>query len=151
MNVFHHKSDTEGLSNYVSRYERHSCPSLAVPKKRGIAKPTKERKRSEPLVSNKHGDDEDGPGGVQPPPVKKKYTRRRLLPRSKNGCWICRIKHLKCDEVRPACASCIKFGIQCDYSPEKPEYVVNKELKKQKLIEITMTRKRHTSGSRRKA
>ena len=34
------------------------------------------------------------------------------------GCWICRIKHLKCDEVTPICGGCAKFGLQCDYSSE---------------------------------
>lgn len=71
----------------------------------------------------------------------KKYTRRRLLPRSKNGCWICRIKHLKCDEVRPVCTSCTKFGIQCDYAIEKPLYVLDKDLRREKLLEITKVRK----------
>lgn len=71
----------------------------------------------------------------------KKYTRRRLLPRSKNGCWICRIKHLKCDEKRPVCLSCSKFGIECDYSPTKPDYVVDKQLRKEKLLAISMLRK----------
>lgn len=149
MNVFHHKSDTEGLTNYANaRYERHSCSSLHPPKKKGIMKPTKERKKCDANIHNNKTLD-DG-NMLSSSPVKKKYTRRRLLPRSKNGCWICRIKHLKCDEVRPACASCNKFGIECDYSPDKPEYVINKELKKQKLIEITMTRKRNCSGSRKK-
>ncbi|EGW30858.1 uncharacterized protein SPAPADRAFT_62756 [Spathaspora passalidarum NRRL Y-27907] len=65
-------------------------------------------------------------------PVKKKYTRRRLLPRSKNGCWI-------------LCASCFKFGIECDYNPVKPDYVTDKNLRKQKLIDITTTRKKQAS------
>ncbi|RLV93942.1 Transcriptional regulatory protein UME6 [Spathaspora sp. JA1] len=78
-------------------------------------------------------------------PVKKKYTRRRLLPRSKNGCWICRIKHLKCDESRPVCGSCLKFGIDCDYNPVKPDYVTDKNLRKQKLIDITTTRKKQAT------
>ena len=76
-------------------------------------------------------------------PVKKKYTRRRLLPRSKKGCWICRIKHLKCDEVRPSCGACVRFGLTCDYSPTKPDYVTDKELRQKKLSEITITRKQN--------
>lgn len=71
----------------------------------------------------------------------KKYTRRRLLPRSKNGCWICRIKHLKCDETRPICTSCAKLGIECDYSPERPDYITDKNLKKEKLASISVIRK----------
>ncbi|EGV66675.1 hypothetical protein CANTEDRAFT_132931 [Yamadazyma tenuis ATCC 10573] len=71
----------------------------------------------------------------------KKHTRRRLLPRSKNGCWICRIKHLKCNEARPTCSSCSRFGIACDYSSEKPLYVSDKTLRREKLLEITTIRK----------
>lgn len=71
----------------------------------------------------------------------KKYTRRRLLPRSKNGCWICRIKHLKCDEARPICTSCAKLGIDCDYSSERPDYITDKNLKREKLASISVIRK----------
>lgn len=80
----------------------------------------------------------------------KKYTRRRLLPRSKNGCWICRIKHLKCDENRPVCSTCSKFGIQCDYSTEKPFYVTDKVARKQKLNEISIIRKQNQNLLKRK-
>lgn len=72
---------------------------------------------------------------------RKKHTRRRLLPRSKIGCWICRIKHLKCDEAKPYCSSCLKFGVACDYSAEKPSYVTDKNLRSQKLAEIAHVRK----------
>ncbi|CAN3360378.1 hypothetical protein DICA1_D12970 [Diutina catenulata] len=71
----------------------------------------------------------------------KKHTRRRLLPRSKNGCWICRIKHLKCDEIRPECSSCLRFGIECDYSETKPDYVADKNLRREKLLAISLMRK----------
>lgn len=75
----------------------------------------------------------------------KKYTRKRLLPRSKNGCWTCRIKHLKCDEVRPVCNSCLRFGIECDYSPEKPPYVADKNLRMEKLASIAQAKNRKGS------
>lgn len=82
-----------------------------------------------------------------PPPAKdppvKKHTRKHILARSRSGCWICRIKHLKCDESRPVCIKCTKFGIQCDYSPHRPEYVSNMEMRRQKLDAIT-TKKRRT-------
>lgn len=88
------------------------------------------------------------------PMVKKKHTRRRLLPRSKKGCWICRIKHLKCDEVTPICGGCAKFGLQCDYSSEKPAYVTDKILRQEKLTEVSLIRKRNqakTKISRKKS
>lgn len=83
------------------------------------------------------------------PIMKKKYTRRRLLPRSKKGCWICRIKHLKCDEVRPSCGACIRFGLTCDYNPDKPDYVTDKELRQKKLSEISVTRKQNQALEKR--
>lgn len=71
----------------------------------------------------------------------KKHTRRRLLPRSKSGCWICRIKHLKCDEARPACSLCQKFGLECDYSPQKPAYVVDPALRLKMLSKTSFLRR----------
>ncbi|KAG7196228.1 uncharacterized protein KQ657_000241 [Scheffersomyces spartinae] len=98
-------------------------------------------------ASSDRSDSSVGSNGM----IKKKHTRRRLLPRSKNGCWICRIKHLKCDEKRPVCASCHKFGIVCDYSPQKPDYVLDKNIRKQKLIEISLVRKlKHKDIGRKK-
>lgn len=75
----------------------------------------------------------------------KKYTRQRLLPRSKDGCWICRIKHLKCDECKPVCKSCQRFGIECDYSEEKPLYVTDKNMRKEKLASIAQVRRSSTT------
>lgn len=71
----------------------------------------------------------------------KKHTRRRLLPRSKSGCWICRIKHLKCDERRPVCSLCHKFDLECDYSIEKPPYVLNPALRQEKLTRTSVLRR----------
>lgn len=70
----------------------------------------------------------------------KKHTRRKLNPRSRNGCWICRIKHLKCNEERPVCLGCKKYGLECDYSAEKPGYVTDKVLRQEKLQQIARPR-----------
>ncbi|EDK40339.2 hypothetical protein PGUG_04437 [Meyerozyma guilliermondii ATCC 6260] len=75
----------------------------------------------------------------------KKHTRRKLNPRSRNGCWICRIKHVKCDEERPVCNGCKKYNLECDYSPDKPAYVTDKNLRQEKLQQIA--RPRNKSGS----
>lgn len=72
----------------------------------------------------------------------KRHTRRRLTPRSKNGCWICRIKHLKCDELKPTCSGCLKCGVECDYSEIKPLYVLDKTLRKEKLLSLSVIRRR---------
>ncbi|OBA21599.1 hypothetical protein METBIDRAFT_12087 [Metschnikowia bicuspidata var. bicuspidata NRRL YB-4993] len=77
---------------------------------------------------------------------KKKHKRRLLMNRSRLGCWICRIKHLKCDETKPACTNCIRFGIECDYSVERPAYVLDSSLRRKKLDSI-ITKKRRRSES----
>lgn len=38
--------------------------------------------------------------------------------RSKNGCHTCRIKKVKCDEVRPRCERCLRLRRLCDYEPK---------------------------------
>lgn len=40
-------------------------------------------------------------------------------PRSKNGCWTCRIKKVRCDETRPHCRRCTRLSLFCDYSPRR--------------------------------
>ena len=41
----------------------------------------------------------------------------RVPPRSRYGCWTCRLRKVKCDEGRPKCTPCTRLGHQCDYSP----------------------------------
>ncbi|TFB07032.1 hypothetical protein CCMA1212_001103 [Trichoderma ghanense] len=38
--------------------------------------------------------------------------------RSKTGCYTCRIKKVKCDEVRPRCERCVRLRRLCDYEPK---------------------------------
>ena len=40
----------------------------------------------------------------------------RSGPRSRSGCWTCRGKKVKCDEVRPNCRRCLRLGLTCDYA-----------------------------------
>lgn len=135
MDIFRHNSDSSA-SSYVSSEtpRRKTYPTL----KEVVKKSRKTSKKVKDLIDDTYGT----------PPKPKKYTRRRLLPRSKNGCWICRIKHLKCDEVRPICAGCAKFGIDCDYSPEKPDYVIDKNLRKEKLMDLSLVRKLKQSNDK---
>ncbi|KAL4816017.1 hypothetical protein BDW67DRAFT_57557 [Aspergillus spinulosporus] len=41
-------------------------------------------------------------------------TRTITRPRSRNGCITCKIRHVKCDEVKPFCSQCQKSGRKCD-------------------------------------
>ncbi|KAL7939917.1 fungal-specific transcription factor domain-containing protein [Trichoderma chlorosporum] len=38
--------------------------------------------------------------------------------RSKDGCYTCRIKKVKCDEGRPRCERCVRLRRLCDYVPK---------------------------------
>lgn len=82
---------------------------------------------------------------ISPSLISKKYKRKHVMARSRTGCWICRIKHLKCDELRPNCHNCTRFGIECDFSVDRPAYVLDINLRKEKLDAITTKKRRRTS------
>ncbi|ETS63180.1 hypothetical protein PaG_02962 [Moesziomyces aphidis] len=48
-------------------------------------------------------------------------ARRQLFRRSKAGCWKCRSKKKKCDELRPHCTRCIRAGENCRYPDASSE------------------------------
>jgi hypothetical protein len=50
--------------------------------------------------------------------VDSPVIRRQKVRRSKNGCYTCRIKKVKCDEVRPRCERCVRLRRLCDYEPK---------------------------------
>lgn len=135
MNAFRHNSD----SSYDSSYMK-SLPILTEISSR------KSRSSLGSSSTTTLENESSSSAGSSRDSKAKKFTRRRLTPRSKLGCWICRIKHLKCNEARPTCSSCARFGIECDYSPEKPAYLTDKNLKKQKLLEISILRKQNKSA-----
>lgn len=37
----------------------------------------------------------------------------RSLPKSRSGCLTCKVRRKKCDEVRPVCKDCLRFGKEC--------------------------------------
>ncbi|CAL3972449.1 unnamed protein product [Diplocarpon coronariae] len=45
---------------------------------------------------------------------RKNTNTRRSAPKAKSGCLTCKIRRVKCDEQKPSCLRCLKFGIQCD-------------------------------------
>lgn len=51
------------------------------------------------------------------PPGTAVGKKGRSAPRSKNGCWTCRTKKVKCDEERPRCGRCLRLRLLCDYAP----------------------------------
>ncbi len=153
MNVFRHNSAStvapsvqlsQPLKKPMKKTRRKSSTATRTTANANANRISSKSSTDSTKTESESGEDFD----VGVTPVKKKHTRRRLLPRSKKGCWICRIKHLKCDEVTPVCGGCAKFGLQCDYSPEKPDYVTDKFLRQQKLEEVSLIRKRNQAKTR---
>lgn len=66
-----------------------------------------------------------------------------LRTRSLYGCWTCRLRKKKCDEVHPACNRCSSVGIACRYG-EKPIWIENRELAKEELEKIKAIVKKAT-------
>lgn len=83
-------------------------------------------------MSNQEGHGQNLQPQVQGPPLKREESshfnvlkptfltieppgleRKRHLPKSRNGCITCRIRRKKCNEVRPICADCMRFGKDC--------------------------------------
>ncbi|KAJ6789422.1 hypothetical protein PWT90_10480 [Aphanocladium album] len=47
-------------------------------------------------------------------------SERRVVSRSRLGCWTCRLKKVKCDEARPQCQRCCRLRRFCDYGSQIP-------------------------------
>jgi hypothetical protein len=53
------------------------------------------------------------------------------------GCWTCRFRKKKCDEVKPVCNQCATLRIQCDMASEKqPLYMRDDRAAQQKKADI---------------
>lgn len=46
-------------------------------------------------------------------------------PKSRTGCWTCRLRHKKCDGPLPVCQSCKSLQISCFYGHDKPNWMDN--------------------------
>ena len=73
--------------------------------------------------------------------------------RSTKGCWTCRLRKKKCDEVRPGCLRCASVNIECHYG-SKPRWIENPALGKEELervkalVGVTASRKRSEHRAR---
>ncbi|KAH7128328.1 hypothetical protein B0J11DRAFT_268343 [Dendryphion nanum] len=47
--------------------------------------------------------------------MEKSSKTRKAHKKSRNGCLPCKLRHVKCDEVKPACVNCDKYGSKCEY------------------------------------
>ncbi|KAL4930245.1 Zn(II)2Cys6 transcription factor domain-containing protein [Aspergillus undulatus] len=52
-------------------------------------------------------------------PARPVYHARRAHKKSRNGCLICKMRRVKCDERRPTCQRCENYGASCIY-PSSP-------------------------------
>ncbi|VUC31751.1 unnamed protein product [Clonostachys rosea] len=46
---------------------------------------------------------------------------RAIVKKVRTGCITCKRRHVKCDEQKPACQRCIKWGGQCEGYQKRPE------------------------------
>jgi len=51
-----------------------------------------------------------------PRPKKPGQDGREVKKRSRNGCWPCKSRKVKCGEEKPGCINCQRQGEACDYS-----------------------------------
>jgi hypothetical protein len=53
--------------------------------------------------------------------------------RSKGGCWTCKLRKKKCDEVHPSCTLCLSLGIDCHGYGSKPSWMDGGSAEREKL------------------
>jgi hypothetical protein len=53
--------------------------------------------------------------------IQDRARKRKPHKKSRNGCRNCKIRRVKCSEVRPACFQCRDFGILCNYDTTIPD------------------------------
>lgn len=75
--------------------------------------------------------------------------RSRNSPRSRSGCWTCRIRHKACPENGIPCGTCIRLDLPCDNAALRPAYMVDKRLAAERLTEIRARRGRKRARGRR--
>lgn len=72
-----------------------------------------------------------------------KEKKRRIGPRSKSGCWTCRVRHKSCPEDKDVCRQCRRLKLACDYSEERPLYMTDPVLQAIKLKQIRIITNQH--------
>lgn len=67
--------------------------------------------------------------------------------RSHSGCWTCRVRRKKCDEIHPICTQCLSAEVTCHGFGEKPEWMdggarESAEIGRIKLQVVSKTKRR---------
>ncbi|XPS77629.1 hypothetical protein M3J09_009657 [Ascochyta lentis] len=75
-----------------------------------------------------------------------------MLPKSRTGnggCWTCKIRRKKCDELRPTCKNCDNLNIGCDYG-SKPSWMDGGDRQRRKAATLKNEIKRKAAHKREK-
>ncbi|PVI07516.1 hypothetical protein DM02DRAFT_551138 [Periconia macrospinosa] len=56
--------------------------------------------------------------------------------RSHDGCWTCKVRKKRCDELRPVCRNCSTLEITCHFGNQKPSWMDNGNGQKEKAKEV---------------
>ncbi|EGX49110.1 hypothetical protein AOL_s00079g64 [Orbilia oligospora ATCC 24927] len=64
-------------------------------------------------------------GSIRKGRGKQAFRHRKSHIKSKNGCFSCKERRVKCDEDKPECQNCLKRSLRCEYPPppSAPEIV----------------------------
>ncbi|CAH0051382.1 unnamed protein product [Clonostachys solani] len=52
------------------------------------------------------------------PDADRKPRKRRAHTKSRKGCGNCKLRQIKCDERKPTCKNCHRFGVLCNYGQQ---------------------------------
>ncbi|KAK9365537.1 fungal-specific transcription factor domain-containing protein [Lipomyces kononenkoae] len=56
--------------------------------------------------------------------------------KSYDGCWTCRLRKKRCDEIRPVCRNCSALQITCHFGDERPSWMDSGFGQKEKAEEV---------------
>ncbi|KAF4428807.1 Transcriptional regulatory UME6 [Fusarium acutatum] len=68
--------------------------------------------------------------------------------RNNGSCWICRVRHKKCDEILPTCKNCGALGLTCHFSDRKPDWMDNGDQQRQMSQRLKAQVKRNARNRR---
>jgi hypothetical protein len=89
---------------------------------------------SSPSKSQSSGSNSDVDSAIG---ERRRPGTRQSKPRSRNGCWTCRQRKVKCDETRPVCGSCSRLGKDCEFGTRwKFEDLSGRTIRRHKHVSV---------------
>ncbi|KAL8403149.1 hypothetical protein RB594_008420 [Gaeumannomyces avenae] len=58
----------------------------------------------------------------------RSWNARRSHRKSRNGCSTCKRRKIKCDEHRPSCHNCARYGVRCGFADESDSSTPSQQL-----------------------